>query len=341
MDRGPDWTAHEIVWEYGWYDEMIHWHEVHDAIVTDDGEVAIIDMGQDRVFTVDESGEITWEWQLCDIGYKGYPDPRYRDGGDIYTPDFLAIGQDQDIQHIDVKGFEHLEEHFNNDKEKVSNKINDTISELTKYRNINDEMVRRYLEKRGRDITPRYHEIVVLLPYKVYESYKSVVESSVRSNDLILWIVQTNGESEIWKAVGQHKNEELNNELNSGLRAYPSSNDLIQFTRQTETAIKKYNFIKRLVKYCSRNRTRSFHFDDVDSIMTGNRPRLLYHLPREEREEIWSNYLYSMIHHLELLEHGSGENEYRWKKKRFVGASRDQHQIYSKAKSQLGLDIDQ
>jgi len=63
MDRGPDRDAHEIVWEYEWYDDMIHWHEVHDATVTEDGEVAIVDMGNNRVFTVDESGEITWEWQ--------------------------------------------------------------------------------------------------------------------------------------------------------------------------------------------------------------------------------------------------------------------------------------
>jgi len=60
MDR----AAGEIVWEYSWRDEMIHWHEVHDAEVTDDGQVAIVDMGNNRAFTVNEAGEITWEWQM-------------------------------------------------------------------------------------------------------------------------------------------------------------------------------------------------------------------------------------------------------------------------------------
>lgn len=58
MDRANK----RIVWEYSWYDQMIHWHEVHDAIVTDDGEVAIVDMGNNRVFTVNEDGQVTWEW---------------------------------------------------------------------------------------------------------------------------------------------------------------------------------------------------------------------------------------------------------------------------------------
>lgn len=62
MDRANT----QIVWEYSWYDQMIHWHEVHDAIVTDDGDVAIIDMGNDRVFTVNQDGEVTWEWQAED-----------------------------------------------------------------------------------------------------------------------------------------------------------------------------------------------------------------------------------------------------------------------------------
>lgn len=69
MDREAD----EIVWEYNWYDEMVHWHEVHDATVTDDGQVAIIDMGQDRIFTVDENEEISWEWRAEDHISKGTP----------------------------------------------------------------------------------------------------------------------------------------------------------------------------------------------------------------------------------------------------------------------------
>ena len=73
MDRGEDRDRHDVVWEYEWYDEMIHWHEVHDAVVTDEGEVAIIDMGKHRVFTVDADGEKTWEWHADDHIDQGTP----------------------------------------------------------------------------------------------------------------------------------------------------------------------------------------------------------------------------------------------------------------------------
>lgn len=53
----------EIVWEYAWFDAFIHWHEVHDADRLPSGETAIIDMGNDRAFTVNEDGEKTWEWE--------------------------------------------------------------------------------------------------------------------------------------------------------------------------------------------------------------------------------------------------------------------------------------
>ncbi len=58
-----DKESQEPVWEYSWYDDFIHWHEVHDVERLDNGETAVIDMGQNRVFTVNRSGEITWEWQ--------------------------------------------------------------------------------------------------------------------------------------------------------------------------------------------------------------------------------------------------------------------------------------
>lgn len=51
-----------VEWEYDWYDEFIHWHEVHDAERLSTGETAIVDMGNDRAFTVNRSGAITWEW---------------------------------------------------------------------------------------------------------------------------------------------------------------------------------------------------------------------------------------------------------------------------------------
>src|SRR6056297_585883 len=58
-----DHPSKEVVWEYSWYDEYITHHEVHDVDRLDDGKTAIVDMGNDRAFIVDQAGEITWEWQ--------------------------------------------------------------------------------------------------------------------------------------------------------------------------------------------------------------------------------------------------------------------------------------
>jgi hypothetical protein len=58
-----DHPGKEVVWEYTWYDEYITHHEVHDVDRLDDGKTAIVDMGNDRAFIVNQAGEITWEWQ--------------------------------------------------------------------------------------------------------------------------------------------------------------------------------------------------------------------------------------------------------------------------------------
>ncbi|MFC7082259.1 aryl-sulfate sulfotransferase [Halorussus caseinilyticus] len=58
-----DYETKEVVWEYSWYDEYITHHEVHDVDRLENGNTAIVDMGNDRAFVVNESGAITWEWQ--------------------------------------------------------------------------------------------------------------------------------------------------------------------------------------------------------------------------------------------------------------------------------------
>jgi outer membrane protein assembly factor BamB len=60
----PD--TNERVWAYTWYDHFVTYHEVHDADRLDSGETVIIDMGQHRTFTVDQSGNITWEWSAIE-----------------------------------------------------------------------------------------------------------------------------------------------------------------------------------------------------------------------------------------------------------------------------------
>ncbi|WP_435359587.1 aryl-sulfate sulfotransferase [Haloarchaeobius sp. DFWS5] len=57
-----DYETNDEVWNYSWYDVFVHNHEVHDADRLPNGETAIVDMGNNRAFTVDQSGEITWEW---------------------------------------------------------------------------------------------------------------------------------------------------------------------------------------------------------------------------------------------------------------------------------------
>ena len=68
-----DFETKDVVWEYSWYDEFINWHEVHEADRLDNGEVAIVDMGKNRAFTVDPAGEITWEWQFEEHLGEGSP----------------------------------------------------------------------------------------------------------------------------------------------------------------------------------------------------------------------------------------------------------------------------
>jgi hypothetical protein len=68
-----DRATNDIVWEYSWYDELIDFHEVHDADRLANGETAIADMGNHRAFTVDQSGEVTWQWNASDHLTPGTP----------------------------------------------------------------------------------------------------------------------------------------------------------------------------------------------------------------------------------------------------------------------------
>ncbi|UPV75305.1 aryl-sulfate sulfotransferase [Halorussus limi] len=58
-----DYETKNVVWNYSWYDEKITHHEVHDVDRLENGNTAVVDMGNDRAFVVNESGGIVWEWQ--------------------------------------------------------------------------------------------------------------------------------------------------------------------------------------------------------------------------------------------------------------------------------------
>jgi len=86
-----DYGTKEVVWEYSWYDHFIDWHEVHDADRLDNGDTAIIDMGNDRAFTVARDGEVTWSWSAVEnlgVGsefYETYGGPQQGYSEDDWT----------------------------------------------------------------------------------------------------------------------------------------------------------------------------------------------------------------------------------------------------------------
>ncbi|WP_435344673.1 hypothetical protein [Haloarchaeobius sp. HRN-SO-5] len=64
-----DQETNEVVWEYAWYDVEKHEHELHDAdryVVDGQSRYVLVDMGNDRVFAVDNAGETLWEWNATD-----------------------------------------------------------------------------------------------------------------------------------------------------------------------------------------------------------------------------------------------------------------------------------
>jgi outer membrane protein assembly factor BamB len=71
VEVNPD--TNEVVWEHSWYDAFPTHHEVHDADRLPSGETVIIDMGNDRTFTVDRSGEVTWQWNATEHLTPGTP----------------------------------------------------------------------------------------------------------------------------------------------------------------------------------------------------------------------------------------------------------------------------
>lgn len=94
-----DWETKEVVWEYDWYDVYPNHHEVHDADRLPNGETAIIDMGNDRAFTVNREGKTTWEWHAEDHIAEGTP------FWDEYVPEdkqdeFRKQGPESDWTHM-------------------------------------------------------------------------------------------------------------------------------------------------------------------------------------------------------------------------------------------------
>jgi len=94
-----DYDTKEVVWEYDWYDAFPNHHEVHDADRLPNGETAIADMGNDRAFTVNESGEITWQWNASDHIARGteWFDEHVPEGSE---EEFASDGPEADWTHM-------------------------------------------------------------------------------------------------------------------------------------------------------------------------------------------------------------------------------------------------
>jgi hypothetical protein len=118
----------EIIWQYGWYDAGIWHHEVHDADRLPNGQTAIIDMGNNRAFTVTRAGEITWSWNASKHLGQGSPF-RERYGGPKRTGPEADWTHMNDIDRLPNGNFQLSIRNFNVvlEVDPQTNKIVDVI----------------------------------------------------------------------------------------------------------------------------------------------------------------------------------------------------------------------
>jgi len=63
--RIVDQRTNRTTWKYGWYDVERHKHELHDVDhfrANGEDRWVLVDMGNDRVFAINRSGTIQWQW---------------------------------------------------------------------------------------------------------------------------------------------------------------------------------------------------------------------------------------------------------------------------------------
>lgn len=280
---------------------------------------------------------------LSEIGYKGYPDPLFEDDSDgAYTPDFLAIGENGDVQIIDVKGFENIETYLDGRSE-VEDKIGSVIEDLSKYDEITPPMVADYLSMHGISYRPDHHELVVLLPHRVYAKYETTVVSAAESAGLKVWVLDENSAEHLWLANGEHINQTLTNHISResgrGIQVYRGGKNLLPFVRDTDKDIVRFYFVANITAYCGHKRKLEFRFDEIDDILVNEqRPKMFRHLPRSDREEIWKDCVRQMRDRFGLISRTPTINDtYEWEKKRFLKQPRDRHRIIQDVGEELGV----
>lgn len=280
--------------------------------------------------------QINWGDQLCDSGYEGYPDPKFEDGSTEFKPDLFAYGENGDVQHFAVVPF--LDINKASAKSPKEEQIEEKIEELEKYQNITNQMVLDYLEPWGEQPDLRdNHEIVILIREDFYQDHQTTINSKLAESDITLWLTSKNGSEKIWLEKGSHTNMGLEAMMEGKIEAYPGGNDLLQFSRGTDRKYLIYEFVQRLVKFCSRERQRAFHFSEIDDIMTEQRPRMLWQLSTPEREEYWKDFIYSLLNTHSVIEQTENQNEYRWKKQKFQSEPRYRKKILKELREDLGI----
>lgn len=270
---------------------------------------------------------IFWSDQLLDIGYRGYPDPNYDLDGTVSPPDFIAYNKDGDVQHVSI-----IDDLSPTDD--MENLIETRLSEIEGYRAITEDMINKFLSLRNKSVSVSHQEIVALVPNQSYEEYEQKFNTLSDKLEVILWVIKEDGNPVIEKTVGEHANIELNRQLESGVDVYPNSDDLLYFSRNTDSSLLEFEFIQRLLTYCARETKRTFEFDEIDDIMVDTRPPMLGHIPSEERIEKWKNFIYRLLNIHELLDQ-KGSDRYQWKQKRFISEPRDRKRILSNLKEEL------
>lgn len=284
------------------------------------------------------SREIFWQDQLCDVGYFGYPDPQYEVNDEEFTPDLTAFHQDGDSHHIAIRCFEELKDQDGEYAAGHEEAVVSEIRSLSEYHNIPSEEVSDWLTLRDHDFEPSHQEVITLLPSSLYSVYSSEIDAAAEDEDLIIWSIKPNGSSLIQKEYGEHSNRRLETRISNGLKTYPSANDLLQFSRKTDTNYLKFQFVHKLINHCARENQLEFAFNEVDQIMTDSQPPILGHLPRDTREkDFWQKFLFSMLRRFKIIEKGTRENTYRWKKKKFLNEPRYQSKILEEVRSELGI----
>lgn len=282
--------------------------------------------------------QIDWTWQLCNLGYYGLADPMF--GSKNPNPDILAFHPDMgDVQHIHITGFEDYEfgDNIEADKEQISSEFSD----CSESNSVTNEIVSEYLSSRNHEFSPSIQEVVCVVPKSVYDQYETHVKREANDKDLIIWLIDSNGKTLVWKEEGNHSNLALDEEISSRLKAYPSSNDVLQYSRSTNQNRLEYEFIARMVRHCGRMGIREISFSEVDEIMVSTSPPILGHIPKEDREEeFWANFLYNMLNTYDLLEQSESESDtYIWKGQKFVNEPRYRHRILKDVGDELDITV--